>query len=229
MLKMNPTCHPATFPHKATLACTDWKHQSAILEHSYSSPRRSRLALNRLNTRTDSWCSASSSIHTSNAERREHTMVPAELRVLRWPRCALLALSLMCADAVTAIITSDPTNGDDCGKGVDCFPCLSDTGARSHGTSTAINCNNMSVFHTGLCQSNAKGRIVATTASSAAECCGLCAGKAGCISFTWWNQTNCNLFDSVGILTPKSDCVTGVSVHCSSICLLPGHQFAFAS
>lgn len=148
---------------------------------------------------------------------------PVPVGVLRgWHFSCVLFLSLMCTEAVTATTIADPTNGDDCGKGVDCFPCLS---ARGTGSQGFLNCKNVSVFHTGLCQSNAKGRILATTASSAAECCGLCSDKTGCISFTWWNQTKCNLFDSVGILTPKSDCVTGVSA--VSFHLLSGCMHAF--
>lgn len=48
------------------------------------------------------------------------------------------------------------------------------------------------------CFSNEDGRIGNTlNAKSWEECCGLCAAETGCVSWTHWDETKCNLFKTV--------------------------------
>jgi hypothetical protein len=67
-------------------------------------------------------------------------------------------------------------------------------------------------FGNGTCYSDAEGRIGSTLSAATADaCCTRCKEHAGCLAWTWYGGTNCNLFSDVGQTTDgDKSCVSGM-------------------
>ena len=98
-----------------------------------------------------------------------------------------------------------PPDPRDCGKGITCFPCLSDVTSPS-----AFNCSDTTHIWNG-CISDKKAKIGKTLdASSSAECCGHCSTNAKCNAWTFFGESNCNIFaDSTAHASGATNCVSG--------------------
>jgi hypothetical protein len=73
-----------------------------------------------------------------------------------------VAFAVFLSGWVGCIAVASPENGDDCGSGVQCFPCVSTAPSdllTDSDTEVELNCSNTTQLHPGICQHNPKGKF----------------------------------------------------------------------
>ena len=126
----------------------------------------------------------------------------------------MLLLVLAVLTASSSLCANAQGVGRDCGNGVTCFPCLSS----SYMATTATAIANISSPQCGAGHNSPNACIHEkkdilkrlTNVGSAADCCGRCGSTDGCVSYTFFDGTNCNLFSKQPSSTVfGTNCVSG--------------------